>query len=132
MILEDETEKIFLNTTGTLNDVDEEMLEFLAYVENTTEQFAKMAKSNLVKEIHQKVKEVRHDYRMEAEYMTLLERDRANKELGREEGRQEGRQEGREQEKIQTAKKLLAMGMDIKQIVVITELTEEQIEKLRA
>ncbi len=124
VILGDETEKIFLNTTGVLDDVDEEMLEFLAYVENTTEQFAKMAKSNLVKEIHQKVKEVRHDYRMEAEYMTLLERDRANKELGRE--------EGREQEKIQTAKKLLAMGMDVKQIVAITELTEEQIEKLRA
>ena len=127
MILGDETEKIFLNTTGVLDDVDEEMLEFLAYVENTTEQFAKMAKSNLVKEIHQKVKEVRHDYRMEAEYMTLLERDRVNKEIGRE----EGREEGREQEKIQTAKKLLAMGMDIKQIAIITELTEGQIEKLR-
>ncbi len=86
-----------------------------------------MAKSNLVKEIHQKVNEVRHDYRMEAEYMTLLERDRVNKEIGRE----EGREEGREQEKIQTAKKLLAMGMDIKQIAIITELTEGQIEKLR-
>ena len=33
--LGDESIKIFLNTRGTLDDVDAEMKEFLAYVEDT-------------------------------------------------------------------------------------------------
>lgn len=37
----DEATKIFLNTRGTMPDVGEDMLEFLSYVENTTDAFAK-------------------------------------------------------------------------------------------
>ena len=33
--LTDESVKIFLNTRGTMDDVDEEMKKFLAYVEDT-------------------------------------------------------------------------------------------------
>ena len=75
-MLGDETTKIFLNTKGKLNDVDEEMLEFLNYIEHSNDQVAQMAKSELVKEINKKVTLIKEDKRVEVEYMTLLERDK--------------------------------------------------------
>ena len=63
-------------------DVDLEMQEFLSYVENTTDDFASRARSPLIKEIHKKVIEVKESKEMEVEYMTLLQRDRENLELG--------------------------------------------------
>jgi len=69
-----------------MHDVDPEMQEFLSYVENTTDDFAAQARSPLIKEIHKKVTEVKESKEMEVEYMTLLQRDRENIELGREEG----------------------------------------------
>lgn len=90
LTLGDETAKIFLNTRGELEDVDEEMLEFLAYIEDTTDRFAEHAKSPLIRQIHQRVTQIRQSREMEVEYMTLMQRDRENIEQGREEGRKEG------------------------------------------
>jgi predicted transposase/invertase (TIGR01784 family) len=80
--LGDETTKIFLNTKGNLNDIDNEMEEFLTYVENTTDAYAKLASSSLVKEIHKKVIQIKHNKEMEVEYMTLMQRDREKREEG--------------------------------------------------
>lgn len=63
-------------------------------MENSTDDFAAQAKSPLIKEIHKKVTAVKENKEMEVEYMTLLQRDRENLELGREEGRELGREEG--------------------------------------
>ncbi len=82
LTLGDETTKIFLNTKGNMHDVNLEMQEFLSYVENTTDDFASQARSPLIKEIHKKVIEVKESKEMEVEYMTLLQRDRENLELG--------------------------------------------------
>lgn len=86
IVLGDETTKVFLNTEGTMNDVDDEMLEFLNYVVRSTDEVARNSKSDLVKVINQKVNNVKHDKTMEVEYMTLFERDRINFEEGIEEG----------------------------------------------
>lgn len=88
LLLGDEATKVFLNTRGTADDVDEEMKEFLAYIENTTDAFAGQAKSPLVKKIHEKVVSVKQSEEMEVEYMTLLQRDRENIEQGIEQGEQ--------------------------------------------
>ena len=82
LLLGDEATKLFLNTRGILDDVDDEMKEFLAYIENTTDTFARQAKSPLVKKIHQRVTAVKQNKEMEAEYMTLMQRDRENIEQG--------------------------------------------------
>lgn len=100
--LGDGTTKVFLNTKGKIKDVDDEMKEFLAYVENSTDDFAAQAKSPLIKEIHKKVTEVKHSEELEAEYMTLLQRDRENREIGREEGLEEGLELGTRQMAILT------------------------------
>lgn len=84
--LGDETVKLFLNTRGTMDDVALEMKEFLTYLENTTETFAAEATNPLIRELQKKVTEVKQSEEMEVEYMTLLQRDRENIELGREEG----------------------------------------------
>lgn len=86
LLLGDEATKLFLNTKGTIDDIDEEMKEFLTYIENTTDIFAQQAKSSLVKKIHQRVIYVKQSKEMEAEYMTLLQRDRENIEQGIEQG----------------------------------------------
>ena len=114
LALGDETTKIFLNTKGTVPDVDEDMQEFLSYVENTTDAFAKQALSPLIQEIHRRDKEVKESKEMEVEYMTLLQRDRENIELGREEGIELGREEGREEGAKNATKiiKLYNKGMD--------------------
>lgn len=66
-------------------------------MENTTDDFVSQARSPLIKEIHKKVTEVKESKEMEVEYMTLLQRDRENIELGREEGLEEGREVGSNQ-----------------------------------
>ena len=95
--LGDETIKLFLNTKGTLDDVNSDMQEFLTYIENTTDAFAAEAKNPLIKDIQRKVIQVKQSKEMEVEYMTLFQRDRENREEGREEGLAEGLRQGREE-----------------------------------
>lgn len=66
------------------------MKEFLSYIENTTEAFVAQAKNPLIQDIQKKVTAVKESKEMEVEYMTLLQRDRENIELGREEGLEQG------------------------------------------
>ena len=120
--LKDETDKVFLNTSGILNDVDEEMIEFLQYVEQSTDEVAKNAKSDLVKAINQKVNHVKHDKAMEVQYMTLLERDRLNFVEGKEEGRTEA---------IEQSAKALMDILDDETISKKLKLPIERVKELR-
>ena len=103
VILNDEAQKIILNTKGMMNDLSEELLEFLAYVEDSTDNTAKLAKGNLVKNVHMRVQDVKNDISMEVEFMhflkegeaqfgtyKLLERDREKIEEGIEKGIEKG------------------------------------------
>lgn len=128
LALGDETTKIFLSTKGEMDDVDAEMKEFLAYIENSTDAFAAQAASPLVKEIHKRVTEVKQNKDMEVEYMTLLQRDRENIELGREEGREEGHREG-----TLYATKILKMynkGMNLNDIASSLQLDLEYVNSV--
>jgi predicted transposase/invertase (TIGR01784 family) len=66
IILKDEAQKIVLNTKGFMKDLSEELLEFLGYVESSTDATARSAKGELVKIIHKRVQEVKNDISMEA------------------------------------------------------------------
>ena len=50
---------------------------------------------------------------------------------GRAEGHAKGLEEGRAKEKMEMAKKLKSLGVDVKTIMKASGLTEEQIERLR-
>ena len=79
IILGDEAYTIFLNSKGTMNDVDEDVKEFLAYIENTTDDYADKSQSEWIKKLHERVKDVKQSKEMEVEFMTLLQRDREKK-----------------------------------------------------
>jgi len=91
LLLGDESTILFLNTKGTSHDdVDDGMKEFLAYFEDTTDSFVSHAGSQLVREIHKKVTEIKQNKEAEEEYMKLLQRDITNINLGRKRGQSEG------------------------------------------
>jgi predicted transposase/invertase (TIGR01784 family) len=93
----DGTTKIIFNTKGTADDVSAEVLEFLHYIENTTDEFAEHAKTTFIKELHQRVKYVKQDRKTEEMYMMLEERYWEKFERGREKGMRQGIEEGIEQ-----------------------------------
>ena len=137
--LNDEAQKIILNTKGIINDLSEELLEFLGYVEDSTDDKVNHVKGNLVKTIHKRVQEVKNDVLMEVEFMTLLERDREKIEEGMEKGMEKGMKKGMEKgmakgmekEKLATARRLLSMGLSDEQVSTATELPLKEIQKLR-
>lgn len=47
--LNDEAQKIILNTKGFMKDLSEELLEFIIYVESSTDDVVQSAKGNIVK-----------------------------------------------------------------------------------
>ena len=121
IILNDEAQKIILNTKGIMKDLSEELLEFLRYVENSTDDIAKFAKGNLVKNIHKRVQEIKNDISVEVEFMTLLERDREKIEEGREEG------------KILLTKKVFKLsteGYTISEIAKECNISENNVKKI--
>lgn len=118
--LEDDSNKIILNTKGIMNDLSEELLEFLEYVEHSDDKTAEKSKGVLVKKIHKRVVEVKCDANVEVEFMTLLERDREKIEEGREEG-------------IELAKKvfkLLNKGESISNIAKLCKISEEKVKEI--
>ena len=54
-----------------------------------------------------------------------------NKEIEEKSALETAKNEGKIQEKIETAKKLLELKMPIEQIIEVTELTKEEILKLK-
>ena len=124
IVLNDESEKIILNTKGSMNDISLELLEFLEYIENSTEDIVKKSRSNLVKNIHNKVEKVKNDISTEVEFMTLLERDREKIEEGIEQGIEQG---------IFLTKKVINLsskGYTIKEIAIECNISEIEVKKI--
>lgn len=128
LLLGDETVKIFLNTKGNTDDIDNEMKEFLFYVENTTDTYVNQATSPLIKEIHKKVMTVKESKDMEVEYMTLLQRDREKREEGFEKGLEKGLEKG-----VQLAAaviKLYNKGMTPSDIAAKLDASQELVDEI--
>ena len=94
LALNDEMTTVILSTRGSEKDIDEEMLSFLRYMEDSRDEVAAGSEGNLVKLVHEKVRVVKQSKVREAEYMKLQERDRKNYLEGREEGIREGLEKG--------------------------------------
>ena len=110
MGLGDETRKIFLNTRGVNDgDVPKELVHFLKYMEQSTDEYVSGLTDESIIKLHEKVMELKKWRRLEARYMTLEEwlkdqleerveeavksRETAAMQEGKQEGKQEGRQE---------------------------------------
>ncbi|MBD5545652.1 MAG: Rpn family recombination-promoting nuclease/putative transposase [Lachnospiraceae bacterium] len=108
MGLGDDTRKIFLNTKGrNERDVPKELVHFLKYMEQSTDEYVSALTEESIRKLHEKVTELKTWRRLEARYMTVEEwvNDRVSAQVAascekasqeaRRKGRQEGRQEGK-------------------------------------
>lgn len=122
LCLGDETTKIILNTRGTMADLDQEILEFLSYVEQTDDHTAASATGELVRKIHRRVKKVKESKELEVEYMKLLENLKEQWE--------DGHTAGWDEKALEDASNLKKAGVDLSIIAKCTGLTLEAVEKL--
>ena len=141
LLLGDETTKIFLNTKGTMNDVNEDLLDFLDYVAG------KKVDNTVINSINDEVAKIKQNKHWRGEYMRYQEeiaaqahwaaekaraqaleegRSEGRKE-GLNEGRKEGLDEGRKEKAIEMIKNLVAVGTPMEFIIKATGWSEKQI-----
>ena len=85
MILGDETAKVFINASGTADDISDEMKAFLDYLRG------KGSSTDFTRQIEEEVNRARAHEEWRVEYMALFLRDLDMREEGREEGIEENR-----------------------------------------
>lgn len=102
-----------------MNDLSDELIEFLNYVEHSNDNTARDSNGTLVKHIHKKVLNIKNDASVEVEFMTLLERDREKLE------------EGIQKAKLEDAENLLKLGVSEDIIIKATGLSIEQIDEIK-
>ena len=93
--LDDGAIRIFLNTRGTNDDeVSQELIDFLHYVENPDEDSVQNSDSQRLKAIHACVSQIKSSEEMGVKYMQRLEEEIRMKEIAQAEGRAEGMHQG--------------------------------------
>ena len=134
--LGDGTTKIFLNAKGLKGNVDEELEDFLQYVDG------KEARSRFAQEMAQEVERVKRQDEMRREFVTLyMEYQKHHREglakgieqgrrEGRREGREEGRTEGRQLGIAHIAMNMLRAGTPVVTVAQMAELPEAVIRKM--
>lgn len=89
--LGDETRKIFLNTKGkNEKEVPKELIHFLKYVENSTDDYVSGIKDDSIERLHEKVTALKRWRGLEAKYMTFEELLKRRESKGKAEGITEG------------------------------------------
>lgn len=92
--LDNEICQIFISTKGTnAADVSPELVHFLKYIENSTDEVAKQNSDETVNYLHSRVQGLKRNREMEVGYMYLQEWLDEQKEEGREEGKIESKTE---------------------------------------
>ena len=93
--LEDGATRIFLSTKGRNPDeVPTELVNFLRYVEESTDDCARQLQDKVVTKIHDRVTALKKSREWERSYMKFEELLQDAEAQGREEGREEGREQG--------------------------------------
>ncbi len=113
----------------SMMDLDEEMTDFLRYLEDSRDEVADQSESDLVRLIHAKVRAVKQSKVREAEYMKLRERDEENFRRGEEKGRIEGLREGELLNIIWMTRSLIEKGKPLDILEDLLEKDSVQIVK---
>lgn len=142
--LEDGAVRIFLNTRGkNPEDISPELVEFLHYLEHTTDSAAGRTNSEYIKRIHNRVCKVKSNEEVGIKYMQAWEeryydREEAREEgfkIGLEEGREKGLKEGREEGRVEgrkESKRVFKLYMQGKTVEEIAEICGSSIEKVQS
>lgn len=96
--LGDGTCKIFFSTVGeNKEEVQKDLIEFLGYYENSTDEYVNRVNNPLITKLHEKMVMLKKSREWEAGYMQLEEYLASEQRRAREEGLKEGLKEGREE-----------------------------------
>ena len=122
--LDDGAVRIFINTKGTnREDFSQEFLNFMKYLENTTDENAEKSGSERIKKIHEKVCQIRKSEKAGIKYMQRWE------EL--EYAKQDGREEGIKENALNTAKRMLEDGkLTMEKIAEYAGLSLDEVKRL--
>lgn len=122
--LDDGAVRIFINTKGTnREDFSQEFLNFMKYLENTTDENAEKSGSERIKKIHEKVCRIRKSEKAGIKYMQRWE------EL--EYAKQDGREEGIKENALNTAKRMLEDGkLTMEKIAEYAGLSLDEVKRL--
>lgn len=125
--LEDGATRIFLNTEGK-NDtgVSEELIDFLNYIKNSTDETAAASGSERIHRIHNRVCKVRTSEEVGVRYMQAWE----EKYYERQENLKEGLQKGRKLQLSEQVQKKLAKNKTPEEIADALEESVETIQKM--
>ena len=133
--LQDGTVKLFLNTKGTMDDVEPDVKAFLEYVDGV------MSPDEFVQEIDEAIRNVKTQESERVRYMTYTlklkeERKigheagfREGMEKGMEKGLEKGLQKGTQKGKLETALKMLRNGISMEIVLKCTNLPPSAIKE---
>lgn len=122
--MRDEACRIFLNTKGTNGEQAPELLvNFLHYVEDTSDSFASRVPDPQISQLHSKVKELKKSREWKERYMTFGELLDDTKEEGIKEGR-------REYLKKIVLNMLHAGKYSVEEIAEISEISAEEVQEI--
>lgn len=131
LALEDGAMRIFLNTRGeNPEEVSEELVEFLQYVENTTDDAIKDSQSPRIRQIQERVHKVKNNEKAGIRYMQAWEEKYYDRQEAREEGLAAGREAGRSEMLVAMIEKKLKKGKTVEMIAEELEESVEKIEKI--
>ena len=116
------------------NKLTDKLEDWLTFIENEDVEAIRMIDNKYIQQAEDEFEYLTGDAaeRRLAQLREKAIRDEAaNLKCARRKGIEEGIQQGIEKQKIETAKKMLAEKIDIELIMKITDLTKEEIEKLK-
>ena len=123
--LGDETKKVFVNPCGDMSDITLELKNFLLYIDTGKIQ------DKFTADLQSEVERTKSNKEWRKEYMTLLMRDRENRDAGRKDGRDDGREEGAAEERIKAIADLYAGGGTDEEAEKYLKATKEQMAQAR-
>ncbi len=126
--LDDGAVRIFINTKGNnQEDFSQEFLNFMKYLENTTDENAEKSGSERIKKIHEKVCRIRKSEKAGIKYMQRWE----ELEYAKQDGREEGIKEGIKENALNTAKRMLEDGKQtMEKIAEYAGLSLDEVKRL--
>jgi predicted transposase/invertase (TIGR01784 family) len=118
--LNDKTSRIIFNSTAYDKEKDVEISAFLKYIktQEATDDFTNRLKTF--------VEKAKHNKELRSYYLSMNIHDSDIRRVAV----QEGEKQGAEQKAIETAKSAIKMGLSIQQIIQLTGLSEEVVNKL--
>ena len=126
----DECSKIILNTKGESEaGVDRALIDFLHYVEKSSEENVPEDCDERLKHLHKKIHQIKMSEEIGVSYMKMEERDRLIRDEGLRRGRAEGRAEGKA-ELISIIRKKASRGMAAADVADWLETERGEVERI--